>query len=208
MHLPDGFLDTKTWLFFDIISAFLVWISLRKTGRELEDRRIPLLGVLAAFIFAAQMVNFPVIGGTSGHLVGGVLAALLVGPWPGFLIMTVVLLVQAIIFSDGGILALGANIFNMAFAASFLGYYLFMLFRYILKKETWAVFSASVASIVLAAIFCVVQLGMSGVASFWPVFFTMTGLHILIGIGEGLITTAIFLAVKKIRPDLIYEPGH
>lgn len=205
MHLPDGFLDFKTWLFFDIVSIFLVWRSLKKVNQELSERQIPLLGVLAACIFAAEMVNFPVIGGTSGHLLGGVLAALLVGPWPGFLIMSVVLLVQALVFQDGGILVLGANIFNMAFLGSFAGYYLFKWLASLLNQEKAAIFLASLISVVLAAIFCTVELAFSGVVSFFPVIFVMVGIHLLIGIGEGLITLGIYLAVKKIRPDLIYK---
>lgn len=205
MHLPDGFLDFKTWLFFDIVSIFLVWRSLKKVNQELSERQIPLLGVLAACIFAAEMVNFPVIGGTSGHLLGGVLAALLVGPWPGFLIMSVVLLVQALVFQDGGILVLGANIFNMAFLGSFAGYYLFKWLASLLNQEKAAIFLASLISVVLAAIFCTVELAFSRVTSFFPVIFVMVGIHLLIGIGEGLITLGIYLAVKKIRPDLIYK---
>jgi cobalt/nickel transport system permease protein len=204
MHLPDGFLDAKTWLTLDVVSFVLAFISFKKTGRNLEEKQIPLLGVLAAFIFAAQMINYPVIGGTSGHLVGGVLTAALLGPWAGFLILTVVLVVQALVFQDGGILALGANIFNMAFVGSFLGYYIFKWLSNIFK-ENLAIFLASLISMVLASIVCSFELIVSKTAAFWPTLPLMGGIHILIGIGEGLITTAIYLAVKRVRSDLIYS---
>ena len=204
MHLPDGFLDAKTWLTLDVVSFVLAFISFKKTGRNLEEKQIPLLGVLAAFIFAAQMINYPVIGGTSGHLVGGVLTAALLGPWAGFLILTVVLVVQALVFQDGGILALGANIFNMAFVGSFLGYYIFKWLSNIFK-ENLAIFLASLISMVLASIVCSFELIVSKTAAFWPTLPLMGGIHILIGIGDGLITTAIYLAVKRVRSDLIYS---
>ena len=132
------------------------------------------------------------------------LTAALLGPWAGFLILTVVLVVQALVFQDGGILALGANIFNMAFVGSFLGYYIFKWLSNIFK-ENLAIFLASLISMVLASIVCSFELIVSKTAAFWPTLPLMGGIHILIGIGEGLITTAIYLAVKRVRSDLIYS---
>src|SRR4030042_4153630 len=125
MHIPDGFLDPKTWIILDAVATGTVGLSVYKMSRKLKEKMIPLMGVLAAFIFAAQMLNFPVSGGTSGHFVGGVLASILLGPFAGTLVITVVVVVQALLFQDGGIAVMGANVFNMAIVGSLLGYYIF-----------------------------------------------------------------------------------
>jgi cobalt/nickel transport system permease protein len=125
MHIPDGFLSLPVALFFWGAAILLILLAVRNTRGELDDRQIPLMGVMAAFIFAAQMINFPIAGGTSGHLLGGVLAAITLGPWAGMLVMTSVIGVQALLFQDGGLLVMGANIFNMGLLTALIGYGLY-----------------------------------------------------------------------------------
>ena len=125
MHIPDGFLSTTTWISAWTVSAGGLGCCVRQAGRAMKDRMVPLMGVLSAFIFAAQMINFPVMGGTSGHLLGGVLAAVLLGPWAGAVVIACVLIFQCLVFQDGGLTALGANILNMALAGTLGGYFMY-----------------------------------------------------------------------------------
>jgi len=165
------------------------------------------MGMAAAFIFAAQMLNFPVLGGTSGHLLGGVLAAVLLGPYAGVIVISIVLIVQAFLFQDGGIAALGANIFNMAVIGTGLSYLVFAGIRNVLRGKAGlmiAVAAASWASVVMAATCCAFELAASGTAPLKVVLPAMAGIHALIGIGEALITTLIVGLIVKVRPDLIY----
>jgi len=208
MHIPDGFIDGKTAATTALLSAAGVGLALRQVRRQLPPRRVPLLGLAAAFLFAAQMVNFPVAGGTSGHLVGGVLVAALLGPSAAIVVLTTVLIVQCFLFADGGVLALGANIFNMAIIGAAGGYAIYRLLCHWLpgtRGRVAAVAFAGWCSTVLASISCAGQLAWSGTVA-WPVAFTaMTTVHMAIGVGEGLISALVFLAIQRARPDLTSE---
>lgn len=175
----------------------------------LEDRIIPLMGVMAAFIFAAQMLNFPVAGGTSGHLLGGALAAVLLGPYAGAVVIAIVLIVQCLVFQDGGLTALGANIFNISFIGAGGGYIIYRCIARIKNDRRGVIIGAAVAawlSVVIASFACAVELALSGTSPFRIVVPAMLGVHILIGIGEAVITTGVVSFVLKVRPDLIYCP--
>ena len=206
MHIPDGFLDAKTLAVTGALSAGGLAVAARQVNRTLPRSKIPLMGLSAAFVFAAQMLNFPVLGGTSGHLLGGVLAAVLIGPSAAAIVIACVLLVQALIFSDGGVLALGANIFNMAFIGAVIGYAIYRSARRFLpdlRGRITAVFFAAWLSTVLAAMTCAGELSLSGRLPPGVVFPAMISVHALIGIGEGLITSLVILAIARTRPDLL-----
>jgi cobalt/nickel transport system permease protein len=207
MHIPDGFIDAKTALVTTTLAAAGVGVALRQVRRELPPRRVPLLGLAAAFLFVAQMVNFPVAGGTSGHLIGGALVAVLLGPSAAVVVLTAVLIVQCLLFADGGLLALGAN---MGLVATVSGYAVFHVVRRWLpglRGQVAAMAFAGWCSTVLAAIGCAGQLAWSGTVA-WPVAFTaMTGIHLLIGVGEGAISALVLLAIARTRPDLVGVAG-
>jgi cobalt/nickel transport system permease protein len=206
MHIPDGFLDAKTFITLDVVGAGLVATAAARVRRVLNERAVPLMAVLAAFIFAAQMLNFPVAGGTSGHFAGGALAAILLGPWAAVLVMTLVLVIQALAFGDGGILVLGANIFNMAVVAPFVGYGIYRLSRGLSRSGVGSFVGAFVAgwvAVVAAASACAAQLAISGTIPVEVVFPAMVAVHALIGVGEGLITALALGAVRASRPDLL-----
>ncbi len=206
MHIPDGFLDAKTLALTGALSAGGLAVAARQVNRTLPRNKIPLMGLGAAFVFAAQMLNFPVAGGTSGHLLGGVLAAVLLGPGAATIVIACVLLVQALLFSDGGVLAIGANIFNMAFIGAMVGYTIYRaVFRFLpgLHGRIAAVFFASWCSTVLASLTCAGELALSGTLAPAVVFPAMLGTHALIGIGEGLITSLVILTIARTRPDLL-----
>ncbi|HOX57060.1 MAG TPA: energy-coupling factor ABC transporter permease [Candidatus Paceibacterota bacterium] len=205
MHIPDGFIDGKTAVATIALSAAGVGIALRQVRRRLPARRVPLLGLAAAFLFAAQMVNFPVAAGTSGHLVGGVLAAALLGPGAAITVLTTVLIVQCFLFADGGVLALGANIFNMAIVGVAGGYGIYWLVcRWLAgtRGQVAAVAFAGWCSTVLASVSCAGQLAWSGTVPWAAAFTAMTSVHMVIGIGEGLISALVLLAIQRVRPDL------
>jgi cobalt/nickel transport system permease protein len=178
----------------------------RRTNQHLDDRAVPLLGVMAAFIFAAQMFNFPVVGGTSGHLLGGVLAAVMLGPWAGTLVMTAVVAVQALIFQDGGLVIMGANIFNMGVVGTLGGYALYRAVAALLGGEDRARLPAAAVaawtSVVAGAVAMALQLGVSGVVPLEIALPAMAGVHALIGIGEALITAAALGFIAVTRADL------
>lgn len=206
MHIPDGFLDPKTWIVLDVVAAGGVAVAIARANKKMDEKHIPLMGVTAAFIFAAQMLNFPVAGGTSGHLMGGVLAAILLGPFAGVLVMATILMVQCFIFQDGGVTALGANIFNMGVIGAGLGYYIYFWLNKIFGATRGMFVSAFAAgwfSIVLAASACALELALSGTVPLKVALPAMAGVHALIGIGEGLITVAVLSLVIKVRPDLL-----
>ena len=194
MHIPDGFIDGPTSLAAGCIAIAGVAWCVKKTSETLDDREIPVVGLAAAFIFAAQMLNFPVANGTSGHLLGGVLAAVLVGPWAGALAVTVVLVVQALLFADGGLSALGLNVINMALAGSFVGYGVFSVLRRVFGSRSWSVTTAAgiaafVVPIVASIVFTVeYAIGGNDAVAIGTVAGAMLGVHTLIGIGEGIIT--------------------
>lgn len=208
MHIPDGFIDGKTSAVTCALSAAGVGLALRHMKRELPARRVPLLGLAAAFLFAAQMVNFPVAGGTSGHLVGGVLVASLLGPSAAVVVVTAVLIVQCFLFADGGVMALGANIFNMGIIDGVGGYMIYRLVTAALpgsRGRVTAVAFASWCATVLAAISCAGQLAWSGTVSWSAAFPAMATVHMLIGVGEGLISALVYVAIQRTRPELIPE---
>ncbi|HAW49792.1 TPA: cobalamin biosynthesis protein CbiM [bacterium] len=205
MHIPDGFLTVNTCVSTWLISVASIGYCLKRIALKLEERMIPTIGVTSAFIFAAQMLNFPVIGGTSGHLMGGVLAAVLLGPYAGAIVISLVLIVQCLIFQDGGLTALGANILNMAILGSSGGYLIYKLIKVISKNMMVAVALASWLSIVIASLACAVELGISGISPFKIVIPAMVGIHALIGIGEAIISCLVIDFVLKVRPDLIYK---
>lgn len=208
MHIPDGFLNIPTWGSFWAISVGTIGYALRKLKAILKEKMVPLMGISSAFIFAAQMLNFPITGGTSGHLIGGVLAAVLLGPWGGIIVISAVLIVQCLIFQDGGLTALGANIFNMAIIGSGLGYLIYAWIRKRIKGDKGIITGsalASWASVVLSSLSCAIQLGISGTSPFKLVIPAMVGIHALIGIGEALITSLVVITLLKLRPDLIYN---
>ena len=206
MHIPDGFLDAKTIVAASILSAAGVAAALRHVKSSLTPRKVPLMGLTAAFLFVAQMINFPVIGGTSGHLLGGVLAALLLGPAEAVLIMVVVLSAQCFLFADGGLLSLWANILNMGLAAPLGGYALFRLSASRRKSTAGRFAAAALASwfsVVLASVFCAGELAWSGTVAWRLGFPAMAGIHILIGAGEAVMTMFILAAIVKTRPELL-----
>ena len=211
MHIPDGFLDNGVAAAAAVPAVVAVGYGVRRAGRSLDDRKVPLLGVTAAFIFAVQMLNFPVAGGTSGHLLGGALAAILLGPWLACIVMAVVISGQAFVFADGGVTALGANVFNMGVVGA-LGIGLVMLAARRVMPQTRSVFLAVAAagawlSVMAGAALCSVELGVSGTVPFATVLPAMLGVHALIGIGEAVITVAAVAAVQATRPDLIDGAG-
>ena len=206
MHIPDGFLDGKTLALTGALSAGGLAVAARQVNRTLPRNKIPLMGLGAAFVFAAQMLNFPVAGGTSGHLLGGVLAGVLLGPGAAAIVIACVLTVQALLFSDGGVLALGANIFNMSFIGAVAGYAIYKLvlrFSSGLRGRLTAIFFAAWCSTVLAAATCAGELTLSGTLPAGVVFPAMLGVHALIGLGEGLITALVIVAIARARPDLL-----
>jgi cobalt/nickel transport system permease protein len=222
MHLPDGFLDTRTALFSAGAAIAGVSLALRQV-RAIEPRKVPMLGLGAAFVFAAQMLNFPVAGGTSGHIMGGVLAAILLGPGAAVIVLTCVLIVQCFMFADGGVLALGANIFNIAIVGACGGYLVFRMMQRLTgvrgvsgfttpdlqpsnSCKRSAVFAAAFAGwcgTVLASLSCAGQLALSNTAPWGIAFPAMVNIHMLIGAGEGLVTGLVVLAVLNVRPDLV-----
>lgn len=210
MHIPDGFISAPVSLVGGVVAAGLIAVSVKKAADTLDDRQVPLAGLVAAFIFAMQMLNFPVAGGTSGHLLGGCLAAILVGPWVGSLAMSVVFLVQALVFADGGLTALGLNIIVMGYVPCFAGYGIFLVIRKVLPATKAAVTAAAAIAawcgVVLASVLFVgyYALGGSGDAPIGTVALAMVGVHMLIGIGEGIITGLTVGAVLATRPDLVY----
>jgi cobalt/nickel transport system permease protein len=210
VHIPDGFIDAPTSLAAGVVAVGGVGVCLRRSADALEDKQAPMAGLVAAFIFAVQMLNFPVAGGTSGHLLGGALAAVLVGPYIGALCVSVVLVVQALLFADGGLSALGLNVVNMALVGAFAGYGIFLLVRRILPRTQQSVVAASAVaallSVVLASLVFAFEYaaGGTGGASVGRVLGAMVGVHILIGIGEAVITAMTVSAVLSVRPDLVH----
>ncbi|MBW3663639.1 MAG: energy-coupling factor ABC transporter permease [Actinobacteria bacterium] len=210
MHAPDGFLNAGTAAATGAASVSAVAVALRQSSRQLADKQVPLAGVAAAFIFAAQMINFPVAAGTTGHLLGGALASILLGPAVGALVVTVVVVIQALVFADGGLTALGYNVLNMAVVTSFGGYAVFRATRRLLPANATGVVTATAvaagASVVLsAAAFSLEWLfGATADVPFDTVFGAMVGVHLIIGIGEGLLSAVAVAGVLASRPDLVH----
>lgn len=213
MHIPDGFLNAPVSVATGVVAIGGLAYCVRRAQGELDDKLAPMAGLTAAFVFAAQMVNFPVALGTSGHLLGGLLAAVLVGPAAGAMCLAVVLLVQAL-FADGGLTALGSNITVMGLVTAFGGYAVFLLLMRVLpRRDGTLVLSAGIAagvSVVLSAVAFVLLFAIGGNADLplGGVLAAMAGVHVLIGIGEGLITAVTVGTVLKTRPDLVYAARH
>lgn len=210
MHVPDGFLDAPTSIATGAVAVVAVGVSLRKAREELDDRTAPLAGLVAAFIFATQMLNFPVGAGTSGHLMGGAIAAVLVGPWTGVLATSVVFIVQCLLFADGGITALGTNIVLMGVVTVAVGWGVFRAVLAVLPKTVamvpvaaglGAFASVPVASLVFVGLYAV---GGAADIPLGSLTGAMVGVHLLIGIGEGVITFLAVGSVVGVRPDLVY----
>ena len=201
MHLPDGILSVPVWVATDAAAAAGLAVAVRKAEKKLSDRQVPLMGVMAAFVFAAQMVNFPIPGGTSGHLLGAVLLSVLLGPPVAAVVMFCVLLVQALLFQDGGITALGANYINMGLVGIVMGGAAARTNR--LMGAQWArsaaVFLACWFSVVLGAALCALELWLSARMPFVPALITMTSVHALIGLGEGALTLGALAVMRSAR---------
>jgi cobalt/nickel transport system permease protein len=207
MHIPDGFLSTGVSLILWIVSIAVIAYSLKRVGNELGERQVPFMGVLAAAIFAAQMLNFTVVGGTSGHLLGAALATILLGPWAAVIVMTSVVAIQALIFQDGGLVVLGANLFNMAIVGVAVAYMVYRTIYRMSGGRQWGIFVggfiAAWASIELAALACAFQLAASGTSPANVAIPAMGSIHALIGIGEGLITLGALAFLFATRRDLL-----
>ena len=210
MHVPDGFINAPTSAVTGVAAAGAIAVSLRGARRELDERTAPLAGLVAAFIFAVQMLNFPVAAGTSGHLLGGALAAILVGPYTGVLCVSVVLLMQGILFADGGLTALGVNITDMAIVTTVVGYAVFRGLVKVLPRSrrsvTVASFVAALLSVPAAAVTFTFVYAIGGTTdiAIGKVATAMIGVHVLIGIGEAAITALTVGAVVAVRPDLVH----
>ncbi len=209
MHIPDGFINAPVSAAAAVAAVGGIAVCLRRAGRELDDRTAPMAGLVAVYIFAVQMLNFPVAAGTSGHLLGGALAAILVGPYTGALAVSVVIIVQALMFADGGLSALGLNIVNMAFVTVAVAWPVFRMLVKVLpaSKGAWmgAAFVAALLSVPASALAFTFEyaLGGTGTYSLSTVLAAMVGTHVLIGLGEAVITALTVGAVLAVRPDLV-----
>ncbi|GIW18485.1 MAG: cobalamin biosynthesis protein CbiM [Tepidiforma sp.] len=207
LHAADGFFSVPVSIVFWVITAAALAVSLRQVSARLDDRAIPLMGVMAAFIFAGQMFNFQIPGGTSGHLLGGVLAAVLLGPYAATIVMACVIAVQAIVFQDGGLVVLGVNIFNMGLIGTFGGYAVYRAIAAVLGGEAKGRLPAAAVaawlSVVAAAVVCSFQLAASGTTSLEAALVAMVGWHVLIGIGEAIITVGALAFIQASRADLL-----
>ncbi|WP_328469629.1 energy-coupling factor ABC transporter permease [Actinoplanes sp. NBC_00393] len=214
MHIANGIIDGPVSLAFVAISLAALAVCVWRARADLDDRLAPMAGLVAAFIFAVQMLNFQVLPGVSGHLLGGTLAVILVGPWVGSLCVATVLIVQCLLFADGGLTAIGLNIFNMAILGTAVAYLLVAGLLRILPKTPAGLgataFIASIIGVVVASMGFVVQYALGGTTelSLAGIAGTMAGVHVLIGIGEGLIAATTVVTVARVRPDLVYALRH
>ncbi|MBI5944822.1 MAG: energy-coupling factor ABC transporter permease [Chloroflexi bacterium] len=206
MHIPNDYLSLAVSLVCWAVSVIVLRTAISRTNKSLGERQVPLMGVMAAFIFAAQMINFPVLGGTSGHLLGGVLAAVMLGPWAGMLAMTAVIAVQGLLFQDGGLIVMGANILNMGLLTCAIGY---GLYRAVLGKSPAVKLAvigfAAWLSVMAGALFVALQIWLSGNAELRIIVPAMLFVHAFIGLGEALITVAAVTFIMRTRPDLLAE---
>jgi len=212
VHIPDGFLSHGLNAATFVISTGACAYGVKRVNRSFGEREVPLMGVTAAFVFAAQMINFPVAGGTSGHFLGAVFSSVLLGPWASLIVMTIVLVVQCLGFADGGLTAIGSNIFNMGVMGALGGYGVFITLYVLLRKSRKGFFIAlaisSWFSIMLGASAAAIELAISGTSPLKVALPAMAGTHALIGIGEAIITTTAVSLILKTRPDLVgaYAP--
>ncbi len=205
LHIPDGFLNLLVSLACWAITLLVIGLAIANTRHDFDERLVPLAGIMAAFIFAAQMINFPVAGGTSGHFIGAALAFIVLGPWLGLLVMTAVIAVQALLFQDGGIVVMGANILVMGIIPGFVAYYVYRLGR---DRGRLQVILAGVAawlSVMSAALVVSLLLAFSGTSSLAVVLPAMLGVHAVIGLGEALLTVAALAFVRQVRPTLLED---
>ena len=207
LHIPDGFVSAPVAAVGWVLAAAAIALAARRADRNLDERAAPLMGVMAAFIFAGQMVNFPVAGGTSGHLVGGALAAILLGPWAAIIVMTAVVALQALLFQDGGLAALGVNTLNMAVISALVGWGVYRGLQLLRGVHSVvpavAAFAAAWLSVEAAAVATTLQLAASATSPLAVALPAMVGVHALIGVGEGLITLGALGLVRAARPDLL-----
>ncbi len=207
LHIPDGgFLSLPVSIVGWVAAIVLLAVAIRQTRQQFGDRLAPLAGIMAAFIFAAQMINFPVLGGVSGHLLGGALAAIVLGPWAGMLVMASVILVQALLFQDGGLVVMGANILNMGLLTAVVGYGFYRLVAG--REQRTRLVVAGVAawlSVMVSAFVASLQLWLSGTLSLQVVLPAMLFVHALIGLGEALITVGALAFIYRTRPDVLAE---
>ena len=207
MHIPDGFLNAETAIAASAVSFGSLIAAVKIAQKNSGEKDIPLMGVTAAFIFAAQMINFPVAAGTSGHFLGAFLAMLLLGSARGFIVMSLALIVQCLGFADGGITALGANIFNMVIAGGVVPYFLFRLAAGKLQlsrpRMMGLVGFFAWLAVMMASVFCALELHFSGITPLVPALFAFSGIHAIIGIGEFIITTAVLTTLLRTRPDIV-----
>jgi cobalt/nickel transport system permease protein len=210
MHMSDGLVNAPTAVGFGLVAIVGLAIAAQRARADLDDRTAPMAGLVTAFVFAVQMINFPILPGASGHLLGGALVAILVGPWVGSLCIAIVLVVQAFLFADGGLTALGTNIVNMALVGVLVGHVVATVLRPLARRGraglVTTAFVAALVNTVVASLAFVLEyaIGGAGGASLGTVAVLMVGLHVLIGIGEGIVTAATVGAVAAVRPDLIY----
>ena len=211
MHIPDGLMDPSIAIVGWIIALIVITISIKVINKKIDEKQIPLMAILAGGIFVAQMLNFPIGGGTTGHLIGAVLAAVLLGPYAAMIVMVVILIIQALLFGDGGITAFGLNVLNMAIIGCFTGWYIYHIFP--TKFKIPGIFIASWISVFIGSLACSAELatsyslsggvyGISGLIAF-P---AMLSLHALIGIGEAIITTSVIVFISKISPEMLHMP--
>jgi cobalt/nickel transport system permease protein len=209
LHIPDGFVDAPVAAGGWLVAALAVGVAVRRVDRRLEERAVPLMGVMAAFLFAAQLVNFPVAGGTSGHLLGGALAAILLGPWAAILVLTAVVGLQALLFQDGGLLAMGVNIVNMGVLTVLVAASVYGAARRLGARGAAlgvAAFVAAWLSVVAAAGATALQLALSDTSALEVALPALVGVHLVIGVGEGLITLGALALIRSARPDLVADP--
>jgi cobalt/nickel transport system permease protein len=206
LHIPDGFLSLVVSAICWVLTTLVIGAAISRTNKSLGEKQIPLMGVMAAFIFAAQMINFSVLGGTSGHLLGGALAAIVLGPWAGMLVMTTVIAVQSLLLQDGGLVVMGANILNMGIITCAIGYGLYRAAAgqsRIVKLSVAGI--AAWLSVMAGALFTAIQLWLSGTSPLTVVIPAMLGVHAVIGLGEALITVSALSFIMQTRPDLMGE---
>ncbi|MGD2077263.1 MAG: energy-coupling factor ABC transporter permease [Chloroflexota bacterium] len=207
LHIPDGFLSVPVALIGWLLAVVFIALALRQTRQQFDERQIPLMGVMAAFIFAAQAINFPVLGGTSGHLLGGALAAIVLGPWSAVLVMAAVIGLQGLLFQDGGLLVMGWNIVNMGVLTVFSGAAVYRLVRKGLSDDRTGLIAGGAAgawlSVMAAAVATSLELAASGTSPLNIVLPAMLAVHALIGIGEAIITVGALLLIHSTRPDLL-----
>jgi cobalt/nickel transport system permease protein len=207
LHAPDGFFSLPLAVAGYVVVALVIAFAIRRTHSELNERMVPMMGVMAAFIFAAQMINFPVAGGTSGHLIGGALAAIILGPWAAILVMTAVVGLQALLFQDGGLVVLGINLFNMSIVSVLAGYAVYFIARKVGSPSRRTLFIGGFfsawISVMMAAVFTAFALAFSGTSPLSLALPALAAVHALIGLGEGLITVFALSFIRAARPELL-----